>query len=74
MSTISFESVLNAARQLPPEQQQQLIEHLLEGIQRQDLKEPSQEIDLVEKTFGTIKGVDRETLISIAEDEEFCGY
>lgn len=74
MSQSNFETVLSEALKLPFDQQQQLIEHLLQEIQSHDLKGPSQETDLVEKTFGTIKGIDRETLISIAEDEEFCGY
>ena len=74
MSQSNFETVLSEALKLPFDQQQQLIEHLLQEIQSHDLKGSSQETDLVEKTFGTIKGIDRETLISIAEDEEFCGY
>ena len=29
---------------------------------------------IVEETRGTIKGLDRETIIWLAEDEELCGY
>ncbi len=76
MSQSSFESVLNEVRKLPLEEQAQLVEQLLEEIQLSGRVKAkvSRDIDLVEKTFGTIKGIDRETLISIAEDEEFCGY
>ena len=29
---------------------------------------------IIRETCGTIKGLDRETLIALAEDEEYCGY
>jgi hypothetical protein len=34
----------------------------------------SQSLAIVEELYGAIKGLDRETLVSIAEDEELCGY
>jgi hypothetical protein len=34
----------------------------------------SQSLAIVEELYGAIKGLDRETLISIAEDKELCGY
>jgi hypothetical protein len=29
---------------------------------------------IVAETRGTIKGLDRETIIALVEDEEYCGY
>ena len=29
---------------------------------------------IVDELYGTIKGLDRETIIWLAEDEELCGY
>lgn len=34
----------------------------------------AQALAIVEELYGTIKGLDRETIIQIAEDEEICGY
>ncbi|MEW6128100.1 MAG: hypothetical protein AB1757_13755 [Acidobacteriota bacterium] len=74
MSATSFESVLNAARQLPVEQQQQLIDELRQELQTADDEKKRQALDAVERTRGRIKGLDRETIIWLAEDEELCGY
>jgi hypothetical protein len=30
--------------------------------------------EIVEKTWGTIRGIDQETLREIIEDEDYCGY
>jgi hypothetical protein len=71
MSQSSFESVLNEARKLPLEEQAQLVEQLLEEIQSEKKQKA---LDAVERTRGRIKGLDRETIIWLAEDEELCGY
>lgn len=73
----SFESLLGAARQLPPTQQKLLAQKLLE--QEPDsaahLTESQQAaLEAVDKLSGTIKGLDRETILWLAEDEELCGY
>jgi hypothetical protein len=71
MSQSSFESVLNEARKLPLEEQQQLIDKLIQEIET-DKKQRA--LEAVERTHGRIKGLDRETIIWLAEDEELCGY
>jgi cell division protein FtsN len=73
----SFETLLNAARQLPPVQQRLLAQKLLEDTELPAApltKAQIAALEAVEKTRGTIKGLDRETLIWLAEDEELCGY
>lgn len=75
--TESFEILLNAARQLPPVQQRLLSQKLLENAEPVAATLTEQQLaalDAVEKTRGTIKGLDRDTLIWLAEDEELCGY
>lgn len=74
MSATSFEAVLNAARQLPTEQQQQLIDELRQDMQTIADEKKRQALAAVERTRGRIKGLDRETIIWLAEDEELCGY
>lgn len=71
MSQSSFEVVLNEARKLPLEEQAQLVERLLEEIQSEKKQKA---LDAVERTRGRIQGLDRETMIWLAEDEELCGY
>jgi hypothetical protein len=73
----SYEAVLNAARQLPLNQQQLLVQTLLDeaGATRRPLtEEQAAALEIVEQLSGTIKGLDRETIIWLAEDEELCGY
>ena len=73
----AFESLLNAVRQLPPAQQQLFAQKLLEeGADQTTSVTESQAAALqaVDKTRGTLKGLDRETIIWLAEDEELCGY
>lgn len=73
----SFESLLSAVRQLPPAQQQLLAQKLLEQDTLQTAPLPDAQaaaLEAVEKTRGTLKGLDRETIIWLAEDEELCGY
>ena len=71
MSQMDFESILQAARQLPIEQQQQLIDELRQEMEA-DKKQKA--LEAVERTRGRIKGLDRETIIWLAEDEELCEY
>jgi hypothetical protein len=74
--TETFEVLLNAARQLPPVQQRLLAHKLLEEAKPTNAtltEEQLAALEAVEKTRGTIKGLDRETLIWLAEDEELCG-
>ena len=75
----NLQSVLEAARQLPPEQRRQLAAQLLEEVevnepQTSELTRKQRALSIVEETFGTIKGLDRVALAQLAEDEEFSGY
>lgn len=75
----SLQDVLNAARQLPPDEQRRLVEELVAEVRPAAGPAPEEArrqraASIVEETFGSIKGVDRATLISLAEDEEYSGY
>ena len=75
----SLQDVLKVARSLPPEERRQLIDLLIGELKLSTVPEPSeahkqQARAVVEETFGSIKGLDQETLKSLAEDEEYSGY
>jgi hypothetical protein len=73
----NLEAVLEAALRLPLEEQRQLAEQLSAVTNLSDearLAEEAEWLEIVEETRGTIKGLDRETIIWLAEDEELCGY
>ena len=74
----NLETLLEAARQLPPEARRRLIELLQEADENEPLApdhaRKQRALALVEETFGSIKGLDRATLTQLAEDEEFSGY
>lgn len=74
-----LQDVLNAARQLPPDEQRRLVEQLVAEVGPTAGPAPEEArrrraASIVEETFGSIKGLDRATLISLAEDEEYSGY
>ena len=75
----SLHDVLNAARQLPPDELRRLVEQLIAEVH--SIAAPISEkargrraLAIVEETYGSIKGLDRATLISLAEDEGYSGY
>lgn len=75
----SLQSVLEAARQLPSNELRQLVEQLLVEVDSTanltpDEARKQRALAIVEETYGSIKGLDRATIISLAEDEEYCGY
>ena len=72
----NLETVLEAALNLSLDEQRQLAEHLLATRQTEAerLVQEAEWLAIVEETHGTIKGLDRETIIWLAEDEELCGY
>lgn len=75
----SLQDVLNAARQLPPDERRQLVEQLVTEVHLTSDPAPEEArrrraTSIVEETYGSIKGLDRATLISLAEDEEYSGY
>jgi len=72
-----LQDMLDAARQLPLDERRRLVEQLLEDISRQEgavIAEQAAALRIVEELYGTIKGLDRDTLIWLAEDEELCEY
>jgi hypothetical protein len=74
MSTV--EELLAGARKLPPEEKCQLASSLLTEAEHQHDEDPGihAALVIVQETSGTIKELDRETRITLAEDEEFSGY
>ena len=75
----SLQDVLNAARQLPPDERRRLVEQLVAEVSPATDQPPEEArkrrgAAIVEETFGSIKGLDRATLITLAEDEEYSGY
>ena len=75
----TVEELLSEARKLPLDEQKRLSTQLTEGISQTeaaqaDLQRQQSNLKTVDELFGTIKGLDRETLIWLAEDEELCGY
>jgi hypothetical protein len=75
MST-TMEEILDAARSLPLGERQELVARLAEEVAASKVRAQTVQANLaiVDRTRGTIKGLDRETIISLAEDEEFSGY
>ncbi len=72
----SLQQMIKAARQLPPIEQQRLAEAILSDLNQSKTMtaEQTTAVAVVEELFGAIKGLDRDTLIWLAEDEELCGY
>jgi hypothetical protein len=58
------------------EQRRKLANLLLEDVER--IRPEDDEIQaaraIVAETSGSMAGLDRATLIQLAEDEEYCGY
>ncbi len=69
----SLESILEAINKLPFNERRQLAEELAKKTQLTE-EEKAEKHALVDRLFGSMKGLDRETIIKIAEDDEFCGY
>jgi len=76
MSKESIDSVLDAARKLPLDEQHRLVKQLMKELSQAKLSQQQiqEGLDAVEQTRGSMKGLDRETIIWLAEDEELCGY
>lgn len=74
----SLQDVLDAARQLPPDELRRLVEQLVAEVRSTgpapEEARKRRAAAIVEETYGSIKGLDRATLISLAEDEEYSGY
>ena len=76
MSQESLESVLDAARKLPLDEQRRLAEQIMKELGRANTTSDRTQraLEAIEKTRGSMKGLDRDTIIWLAEDEELCGY
>lgn len=73
----NLETVLEAALNLPPDEQRQLAAQLTPVASRTAEARAAEEAEwlaIVDELHGSIKGLDRETIIWLAEDEELCGY
>ena len=76
MGDRTLEDILDAARRLPVDQQRDLAEQLIKDSRAAEASPNATQdaLDAVEMTRGAMKGLDRDTLIWLAEDEELCGY
>lgn len=75
MSKDNLESILDAARKLPVDQQRLLAERLMHQVSgKRTAQQINESLEAVVKTRGSMKGLDRDTIIWLAEDEELCGY
>lgn len=75
----SLQNVLDVARQLPPDELRRLVEHLIAEVHSvaapvSEKARGRRSLAIVEETYGSIKGLDRATLISLAEDKGCGGY
>src|SRR3989442_14369220 len=71
--TENLQSVLEAARRLPPSERRFLIEQLRQETVAADenaSQAPAESLRIVDELYGSMKGLDRETIKWIAEDEE----
>jgi hypothetical protein len=74
--TPNLDTVLEEARKLPMEQRRKLANLLLRDVEetRPEDEEIRAARAIVAETSGSMAGLDRATLIQLAEDEEYCGY
>lgn len=75
----SLQDVLDAARRLTPDELRRLVKQLIAEVHSiaapvSEKARGSRALSIVEATYGSIKGLDRATLISLAEDERYSGY
>ena len=69
----SLESILETINQLPLHEQRELARKL--NVRRRMTDEEKEKARaLVKQLAGSAKGLDKETIIHFAEDEEYCGY
>src|SRR5437588_2651550 len=75
MSTNVME-ILKEAQNLQLEERQLLADLLLSEVEtsRRTEEQVRATLAIVEETSASMAGLDRETLIRLAEDDEFCGY
>jgi hypothetical protein len=71
--SMMIDEILDAARALPLSERRELAAKLAKEVAASDAQIEAN-LAIVAETRGTIKGLDRETIIALAEDEEYCGY
>jgi hypothetical protein len=71
--SVMIDEILDAARALPLSERRELAAKLAKEVAANDAQIEAS-LAIVAETRGTIKGLDRETIIALVEDEEYCGY
>jgi hypothetical protein len=71
--SMMIEEILDAARSLPLSERRELAAKLAKEVAASDAQVEAN-LAIVAKTRGTIKGLGRDTIIALAEDEKYCGY
>jgi hypothetical protein len=69
----TLENLLEAVRALPLSERRELATELIKDLEASEAKIAAN-LAIVQETRGTITGLDRKTIIALAEDEEYCGY
>lgn len=69
----AVDEILEAARALPLAERRELATRLARDVAANE-EQIAATLAIVEETRGTIKGLDGDTIIALAEDEEYCGY
>lgn len=72
----TVEDLLAKAQKLPLDERKELSSRLSADINRSAAQASVVEANLriVDELFGSVKGLDRDTVIWLAEDEELSGY
>jgi hypothetical protein len=70
---MTLDKILQAVRALPLSERRELAARLAKEVVASEAQVEAN-LAIVEQTRGTIKGLDRDTIIALAEDEEYCGY
>ena len=75
--SLNLQVVLEEARKLPVDERRELADLILKDL-GSNAREEDEEVQaaraIVRETSGSMAGLDRATLIMLAEDEEYCGY
>ena len=75
--SLNLQVVLEEARKLPVDKRRELADLILKDL-GSNAREEDEEVQaaraIVRETSGSMAGLDRATLIMLAEDEEYCGY
>jgi len=75
--SLNLQVVLEEAQILPVDERRELADLILKDL-GSNAREEDEEVQaaraIVRETSGSMAGLDRATLIMLAEDEEYCGY